>query len=440
MCGIAGVARFTSPAGPSEAQAVRRMMASLIHRGPDDEGFYQGQHAVLGHRRLSIIDVSPAGRQPMASEDGQIQVVFNGEIYNHCALRAELELTRRFRSRCDTEVLVAGYAAWGLEGLLDRLEGMFAFAVLDVAERRLVLARDRLGIKPLYYAADAERLVFASEVRAVIGSGLVTRHPDPLAVARFLQLGSVPAPLTTEASVRALPAGHYLMLECEQTSLHRYWRLKPAEDPTVDLAELSGLFEETVQGHLMADVPVGVFLSGGIDSSALVAAASKKAKLTTLSLLFDEPPRSEATYARMVSNTFHTRHVERTLTRNDFAGGMPMALAAMDQPTVDGLNTWFICQVAQQHGLKVVLSGIGGDEVFWGYRSHRQAARMDAVEGLRVSMRGVFRSSFIEHWPGADRWQKLAWMQLAGPDAFYLTARGLFSPQRIQRLLGLSAP
>ena len=250
------------------------MTSAQRHRGPDANGFYSDWRIALGHRRLSIIDVSIAANQPMSNEDGSVRVVYNGEVYNYRELRSQLTSKGHlFRSQSDTEVIVHGYEQWGIEGLLERLHGMFAFGLYD-SRRGLILARDRMGIKPLYYFSSGEMLLFASEVKALVASGPVPNEKDSEALAGFLLMGSVPAPLTIVRNVWCLPPGHYLAWDNGGVQIRKYWDLQfdADNDPQEDL---SGVLEDVVARHLVSDVPVGVFLSGGVDSVALVALASR---------------------------------------------------------------------------------------------------------------------------------------------------------------------
>ncbi len=277
MCGIAGLFR-ASGVSEEDRQSVARMTAAQAHRGPDASGLHAATYAVLGHRRLSILDLSSAGHQPMGNEDGSIQVTFNGEIYNQRELRRELNRAGHdFRSTTDTEVLVHGYEQWGIEGLLARLRGMFAFGLYD-PRRGLLLARDRLGIKPLYYFAAGETLLFASEVKALLRSGLVPEERDRKALAGFLIAGAVPSPLTIVKGVRCLPPGHWA--DCSRhgvpLTIHKYWDLDcdAANQEDTDTYDIRSCLEDAVRRHFASDVPVGVFLSGGVDSAGLVAVAS----------------------------------------------------------------------------------------------------------------------------------------------------------------------
>ena len=382
MCGIAGILKLNGPTTPGDTTAVQRMVDAQVHRGPDDSGIYRDRQVVLGHRRLSIIDLSPAGRQPMTNEDGTVWITYNGEIYNYRELRDELIAAGYcFTSRTDTEVIIHGYEKWGIEGLLERLRGMFAFALYDARSSRLMLARDRLGIKPRYYwaSADGEVVAFASEVKALLRSGLVPNETDREALIGFLLFGSVPSPLTTVKGIRCLPPGHYQAVDHRGSALQRYWDVEYAsgDEPTRNAATIAAdvhaRLEDSVARHLVSDVPLGIFLSGGVDSAAL-ASRAERSTLRTLTVVFEEKDFSEAEQARQIAEQFHTEHREVLVTGADFMRELPGIFAAMDQPTNDGVNTYFVSKAAREAGLTVVLSGLGGDEVFWGYRHYRWIA------------------------------------------------------------------
>jgi asparagine synthase (glutamine-hydrolysing) len=463
------------------------MLEAQAHRGPDDWGLlvpdalvgaerfarlFEGgrrEHlrryagggrpgVVLGARRLSILDLSSHGRMPMGSGDSGRWVAHNGEIYNFRELRDDLgSAGAPFRSGSDTEVILRGYATWG-DDVVRRLRGMFAFAIFEAAPRpRLLLARDRLGIKPIYYHRDRERLVFASEVRALRCSGLVPEEPNPEAIARFLQLGSVPSPITTVKDLVSLPPAHCLTVEEGAVpGPRRYWSLADvaAHRPVSgilgrlgDAAERTGaLLEESVGLHLASDVPLGVFLSGGIDSSALVAVASRtrETPLTTLSVVFDERAYSEAPYARRVAERYRTDHREITVRSRDFFEAMPRYFRAMDEPTVDGVNTYLVSEQARRAGVTVVLSGTGGDELFLGYEHHRRWASLDRVRRMLGAVPGAPRRALLRFGAragtamGRGGLEKLEYLERSSVAAVYMAVRGLFGPRRVQDLLGIS--
>jgi asparagine synthase (glutamine-hydrolysing) len=455
MCGIAGLFRVEGGIRPEDAAAVERATSAQSHRGPDDCGYFRDERVVLGHRRLSIIDLSPAGHQPMSNEDGTVWVTYNGEIYNYRDLRPELSARGHgFRSNSDTEILIHGYEEWGIEGLLKRLRGMYAFALYDSRQACSILARDRLGIKPLYYFQPPRRevLAFASEVKALVRSGIAPAAKDPEGLIGFLLFGSVPSPATANRHVRCLMPGHYLTVGRSGSAVRRYWDLDSETDSQVTRKEteedLRLLLEDSVERHLVSDVPLGVFLSGGVDSAGLVALASRRRhRLVTLTVVFDEEEFSEAAAARRVAEHFGTDHRQVRVTRKDFMRELPNVLEAMDQPSNDGVNTYFVSQAARQAGLTVVLSGLGGDEVFWGYKHYRWLTRCGAAvrcfSGLPASLRNsILRAAaaYGRH-VGRDRWARLAFLEnRVSGEALYVALRGFFAPEQVSRLLGLGLP
>jgi asparagine synthase (glutamine-hydrolysing) len=456
MCAITGMFRFQGRTTPAEFAAVRRMITAQTHRGPDDEGLFSHDRALLGHRRLSIVDTSHAGHQPFSSPDGSVQLVFNGEIYNFRELRGELEAaSRTFVSRTDTEVLVHGYEVWGVEGLLHRLRGMFAFAIFDASPSRggprIVLARDRFGIKPLYYFQDPEKIVFASEMQALKAGQLIPGEIERRSLIHFLQLGSVPAPYTTQKGVHSLPAGAFMVLSDSPGQAQTYWDLaKVLEAPKEKcsheeaVSRTRQLLKTTIEQHLISDVPLGIFLSGGIDSSALVGLASdiRPRNLVTLAISFDESAYNEAPFARQVADHYGTQHRDIPVHHADFMASLPKIFAAMDQPSLDGVNTFFISKAAHEVGLTVVLSGLGADELFSGYRHLQRSRQIDTwvrlADRIPDSLRRVLLRSFL---PAAQtlfpRLSRKMWClgDISAATPWWL-ARGLFSPPVIADLLG----
>ena len=452
MCGIAGLFRAGGGIGPEDVRAVERATAAQRHRGPDDSGMYEDSRAVLGFRRLSIIDLSPAGHQPMGNEDGSVWVVYNGEIYNYRELRPELVARGHvFRSQSDTEILIHGYEEWGIEGLLERLRGMYALALYDSRKALCILARDRFGIKPLYYhqGPRQERLTFASEVKALVRSGLAPDERNREGIIGFLLFGSVPSPLTSVRGVECLPAGHYLVAGREGTSVHKYWDMHAAAAGSgrESEADLAAVLQDAVSRHLISDVPVGIFLSGGVDSAGLVALARhSRSRISTLTVVFDEKEFSEAALARRVAERFETDHQEVRVTGEDFIAELPKLLAAMDQPTNDGVNTYFVSRAARQAGLTVVLSGLGGDEMFWGYKHYRWLATYrDPLRWLPMAP-AMLRNPLLEgvvaygRFRGRENLMRLAFLKnRLNSEALYLAVRGFFAPEQITGLLDITS-
>ncbi len=372
MCGICGIVCADS-SGYDVRAIVHCMASTMVHRGPDDEGYYVHPGVGLGMRRLSIIDLS-TGRQPISNEDQTAWVVFNGEIYNFRELRDDLEARgHRCKTQSDTETIIHAYEEYG-EACLDHLRGMFAFAIWDERRRVLFLARDRLGIKPLYYTQLPNGFMFASEIKAILASGLVRPEVDLAAVSHYLSYGAVPSPLTIFQGIVALPPGHALRVERGQMTQWQYWWLptelqdpRPAQDY---LRQLHELLDEVVRLHQISDVPLGAFLSGGIDSSTLVALMGRTTDrpIRTFTLGFEEGPGelSEIEPARVVSETLKTDHREVIIRGEDLLAELPRIIWSLDQPSTDGVNSYFVSKIARQE-VTVALSGLGGDEVFGGY-------------------------------------------------------------------------
>jgi asparagine synthase (glutamine-hydrolysing) len=457
MCGICGVIGVNDPR--ASEPILRRMLASLIHRGPDDEGALVAPGAALGMRRLSIIDLA-GGAQPIWNEAGTLAIVFNGEIYNYRELRRQLEAAgHSFRTQSDTEVIVHGYEKWGAD-CATHLRGMFEFAIAELPAgrgasiERVFIARDRMGIKPLYYAiADGGVLVFASEVRALLASGLIAREIAPEAVASYVLFGSVCEPETLVAGVRSLPPGHRVTISSAAPvaaiSPESYWsprsastaasgRSQSAASGISPARRLRALLEDSVEKHLIADVPIGVFLSSGIDSTALTALASQqRAGLHTFTLIFPEREFSEAEIARRTAKRFHTDHQELLIGGDEMLARMDEAVGAFDQPSMDGINTYFVSWAARQAGLKVALSGLGSDEIFGGYSTFRTAPRLARIahtaamlpSGLRHAL-APFAGALVAGLNHADAGRKFeeAWRDPGSfPDAYFF-ARAVFTP------------
>lgn len=478
MCGIAGIFRVNGRVTVDDVSAVLKMMDAQVHRGPNDWGLllpdeafqdpqvrgllapfdrahirtYRGAiaapSAVMGARRLSIIDLSPRGRMPMGSADGRVWLTYNGEIYNYRELRAELTCRGyAFQSDTDTEVILHGYEEWGPD-VVQHLQGMFAVAFFDTRvadEPKLFLAKDRFGMKPLYWARKNGVFQFASEVRALMAAGLIPNEPEPRGFHGFLTYGSVPTPFTTVRDVFSLPAAHSLTVDELRYSFpkpNRYWSIPRSGSLSVGfgeaVAETRRLLEESVRSHLVSDVPLGVFLSGGLDSSAITTLASKNlaGPLTTLCVSFEEEEFSEGAYAERVAQRFGCKHIDVRLRARDFAEEIPHILAAMDQPTVDGVNTYFISKAAREAGLTVVLSGLGGDELFWGYPGFRTGPRLFNLTKVPGARLGAALFAAIGKRLGLDRWEKAEFLREEGPIGTYCALRGLFPPRRAARLLG----
>jgi asparagine synthase (glutamine-hydrolysing) len=460
MCGICGAIGLGST--ETAELAVRRMLAAIVHRGPDDEGFISASPVVAGSRRLSIIDL-PGGGQPVWNESQTLAVFFNGEIYNFRELREDLlRRGHTFRTNSDTEVIVHAYEEWGEESPA-KLCGMFAFAVLEMPggahepAKSVFLARDPLGIKPLYYVRPGRGFLFSSEVRSLLASGHVAAELAPQSVSAYLLFGSVCDPTTLVEGVFSLPPGHSVKIRADgkipDFTPKPYWNF--AADSAKKLArnggsartrsscaaEVRSLLEDSVRGHLIADVPVGVFLSSGVDSTALAALAARmQGGVHTFTVSFPDIQFSEAEIARKTAKRLGTEHRELSLSSSQMEARLDEAIAAFDQPSMDGINSYFVSWAARQAGLKVALSGLGSDELFGGYTSFRATARMSQIaKGARFVPRGLreFSANFLKkskaYGGSRDAFRKASagWLDPEALPHPYFFSRALFAPQTV---------
>jgi asparagine synthase (glutamine-hydrolysing) len=430
------------------------MNAALTHRGPDDYGLIVCGDAVLGNTRLAVIDTSPAGHQPMNDPETGNWLTYNGETYNFKQLRNDVCKTQMhaWRSSSDTEVVLRAYGNWGVDGVR-RLRGMFALALWDERQRTLLLARDALGIKPLYYYRTEQVFVFASELRALLASGLVPRKLSSEGLDSYLASGAVAAPLTIVEGVKQVLPGQYLQVRATaegnigvsvaQLSVvnHEGEAVRGAEvvrSRAAAVARLRSELEESVRLHLVSDVPLGVFLSGGVDSSALVALTSRilGQPPRTFSVVFDEAAYSEAPHARTIAAKFRTDHCETRLNENQLLELLPHALASLDQPTMDGINTYVVSHAVKQAGVTVALSGLGGDELFAGYPTFKRALKADAMSPL--SKRFLRAASGFGKLALNGSTQRSKFWQLAASDCapvdVYRITRQLFAPDYVRQL------
>ena len=459
MCGICGV--IGSEDQDQAALPLQRMMRAMEHRGPDGNGAFIAPGVAIGMQRLSIIDL-PGGQQPIWNENSTLAVVFNGEIYNFRELRHSLESAGHvFRTQSDTEVIVHAYETWG-QDCPRHLRGMFAFAILEIPEgkagrpRRVFLARDRMGIKPLYYATVDNKFFFASEVRALLASNCIPRRLSTEALSSYLLFGSVGEPMTLVEGIYSLPPGHCGCVSCDQLSAsfrsNACWSAaeaakSDAPEPrgTSPVARVRAVLEDSVRCHLLADVPLGIFLSSGIDSTALAALASRqRSGIKTFTVVFPEQEFSEAALARHTADLLGTEHSELLLSGDEMQSRLDDAVAAFDQPSVDGINTYFVSWAARQAGLKVALSGLGSDELFGGYStfsSTPRVARMMAFSQLLPSPLRAAGTAPFRAWARCtshpDSILKLAGA-FSGPADLphpYFFTRTLFPPRVVSRLL-----
>ncbi len=422
---------------------VQRMNAAQAHRGPDDRGVARcesfGGEVVLGNTRLAIIDTSPAGHQPMKDPETGNWITYNGETYNFKELRREIGSSQWF-SNTDTEVVLRAYHKWGVDAFR-RMRGMFALAIWDDAKQRLVLARDPLGIKPLYYFAAKDRFVFASELRALLASGLTPRRLSAAGVDSYLATGSVESPLTIVKGIKQLLPGHCLQIdrgiEITEVKFAERQITEAPSDRNEAVARLRSELEESLRLHLVSDVPLGVFLSGGMDSSALVALMyGMDQRPKTFSVVFDEDNFTEAPFSRAVAERFNTDHSEIQLSEQDLVQLLPDAIAAIDQPTMDGINTFVVSSAVKNAGVTVALSGLGGDELFAGYPSFRRALKLNSGMSKRV-LRAASPFGKIALNGSVQRYK---FWQLANsecrPVDVYRISRQLFSDDSVVRITG----
>ena len=371
MCGIAGIIHFDRTR--AAADTIRRMTDCMSHRGPDADGFFIKDNVALGHRRLSIIDLSEAANQPLTTRDNRFQLIFNGELYNFQTVRDKMS-DHQFRTTGDTEVLVEAYARWGVD-CIHYFKGMFAFAIWDDIEKELLIVRDRMGVKPLYYFADNNYFVFASEIRSIVKSGLVEPQINKEALVDYLSFQSISSPHTLLKDIRQLEAGHYIRIKNGSVDIKQYWSVSDKEfdgdfhDKKKVHQRIRKLLSDAVETRLISDVPIGAFLSGGIDSSSVVGLMAEVSgnRPNTFNVSFDEKDFDESVYAEMVAKKFNTVHQRILMKPTAMLDELENALNALDTPSGDGINTYVVSKAVKNAGLTVALSGIGGDELFAGY-------------------------------------------------------------------------
>ncbi len=457
MCGIAGLYAYLDVAPQVDRAELSRMNARMAPRGPDGSGDWFAADGRVGftHRRLAIIDLSERGAQPMHSADGTLTITFNGEIYNYRELKAELEAKGyRFRSDSDTEVLLQLYADRG-PSMVAALRGMFAFGLWDSRSRQLLLARDPLGIKPLYYADDGWTLRFASQAKALLAGGAVSRDPDPAGIVGFHLLGSVPEPFTVWRGIRSVPSGATVIVDAAGPNAPRVYysvaqslgrRVGNGMKADAARQQMSAAVHDSVRHHLVADVPVAVFLSAGLDSGALLGTMAELGVRNTLAVTlsfaeFKGDQHDEAPIAAEVAQRYGARHVVRTVDRAEFERDLPKILDAMDLPTIDGINTWFVAKAAREAGIKVALSGLGADECFGGYPSFKDVPRsvhllrpFRFIPGLGGLVRRLMSSTIAS---GERLHPKSAGVLQYGGDwaGAYLLRRSVYMPWELARLL-----
>jgi asparagine synthase (glutamine-hydrolysing) len=458
MCGIAGIYAYLGPASPVDRGELVRMNDRMAARGPDGSGLWLSDDGRIGlaHRRLAIIDLSDSGAQPMHSACGRFSITFNGEIYNYRELRAELQAKgRTFRSGSDTEVLLQLYADCG-EEMVGKLRGMFAFGLWDADKRILLLARDPLGVKPLYFADDGWTLRFASQAKALLAGGKLICEPDPAGIVGFHLFGSVPEPFTVWRGIQALPAGATLMVDASGPGApRRYYDVaaalaaraaRGAGRAAEPRRQLAAAVHDSVRHHLVADVPVAVFLSAGLDSGALLGTMAELGArdVSAVTLGFSEfsgLALDEVPLAAEMAGRYGARHIVRTIDRAEFEHDLPAIFDAMDLPTIDGINTWFVAKAAREAGIKVALSGLGADECFGGYPSFVDVPRSVQwvrpfawLPGLGTLARHGLSSAFAK---GFGLHPKMAGLLEYGGSwaGAYMLRRSVYMPWELEDLL-----
>jgi asparagine synthase (glutamine-hydrolysing) len=459
MCGINAIYAYDAATQSAVEEELIRTRDAMRTRGPDAAGawFSPDRRIALGHRRLSIIDLQERANQPMLSRDGRSAIIFNGEIYNYRELKSELEADgEKFDTTSDTEVVLRMYLRHG-HTMLSRLRGMFAMAIWNDVTRTLFLARDPYGIKPLYIADDGHTIRIASQVKALLAGGSVSTTRDPAGIAGFLLRGSVPEPFTMYEAIRALPAGHWMQVTPAGAtqprayfSIAAAWREAAEQQIRMSQEErqaiISDAVRESVRYHLVSDVPVGAFLSAGRDSGTIVALASETGTpLQSVTLRFEEyagTAKDEAPLAEIVARRYGTKHRSVTLTPDEFRRELPRVLEAMDQPSIDALNSYFVCHAAAQLGWKVALSGTGGDELFGGYSTFRAIPRF--VRAFKIFRHLPRAALFYERLhrrvvprsPNFSPKSALAPKYCHSYEGAYLVKRGLFLPDELPGVIG----
>ena len=407
MCGIAGVYRFDSKL--VDHDLLKRMTDVISHRGPDDEGQYLDRHVGLGNRRLSIIDVSPNGHMPMSNEDGSVWLTYNGEIYNFHELRGELDATRhKFRSNSDSECVIHGFEELGID-VLQRIRGMFAFAIWDGTENRLLLARDRLGIKPLFYYYDDEKLLFGSEIKCILEDESIKREVDTEALHHFLSFNYTPAPHTMFQGIKQLLPGQYLLIENNEVVIKEYWDLEFVESANSESAyrdQLDQHLHDSVESMLVSDVPFGVFLSGGLDSSVVTHYMSGMLDqpVKTFSIGFSESSYNELDKARVVAKHCKTDHHEKVVRADDLETLIPHLVKHAEEPLADAsmIPVYYVSQMASEH-VKMVLCGDGADEILAGYETYQANHYANVYRSLPSFLKRGFIAPLVNALPVSDQ-------------------------------------
>ena len=436
MCGIAGILYFRNGIKADQA-VVKKMTNAMAHRGPDADGFFTENNIALGHRRLSIIDLSESANQPFSDQSQRYQTVFNGELFNFQEVKRTIT-DHHFKTTGDTEVLIESFARRGMD-CLAAIKGMFAFAIWDRATKTLWLARDRMGVKPLYYYADDHCLIFASEIRGILASGLVKPKLNQAAVTNFFKYQSVSSPDSIIEGIHELPAAYFMCINDTGIETKCYWDITAVDpintsDRSIIKKNILERLQQSVSQRLISDVPIGAFLSGGIDSSAVVALMSRagNARPVTFNIAFEEKAFDESAYAEIVAKKFNTEHHKIVLPPKVMLEELTNALNAMDTPSGDGINTYVVSKAVKQAGLTVALSGVGGDELFAGYpffkkyyQLHKQSVAWNASGRIRKMSAGFARES---------KWRDLLSTNTTDIAEIYPVLRQIVSAREIEKL------
>ncbi|HNQ12805.1 MAG TPA: asparagine synthase (glutamine-hydrolyzing) [Bacteroidia bacterium] len=445
MCGISGIIGFSDKEEVS--RRIQTMTDAIAHRGPDDQGIYVDDFIALGHRRLAIIDLSSAGHQPMWDFEKRYTIVYNGEIYNFKEIKSQIN-DYPFQSNSDTEVLLAAYRKWG-SGMLEKLAGMFAFAIFDKVTNETFIARDRLGIKPLYYYHQNGVFVFSSEVRSLLKSGFLKAALNHSALGDYFSYQTIHAPNTIIENVFCLMPGHFALIKNKELNIHKYWSLQNSIDKdaihhSIDQikSNVKSLLYQAVERRLVSDVDFGAFLSGGIDSSAVVAIMSEvhSKKVKTFNVSFDESEFSEARFANIIAKKYNTDHTEIRLSPQMFLESLPEALSALDHPSGDGPNSYIVSKATKKGGITMALSGLGGDELFAGYpvfkRMHSNKALnlfTSLPKPLRQSAAGVL--AYLNKGPASKKLLQISQAKNSSFEELYPIWRKIASQNTINKLL-----
>jgi asparagine synthase (glutamine-hydrolysing) len=444
MCGIAGILDFSHSA--NIRTAIQHMTECIAHRGPDAQGNHIDEDLALGHRRLSIIDLSEVANQPITDHTGRYTIIFNGEIYNYQEVRTQIH-HYPFRTQSDTEVILAAYELWG-PAFLKKLNGMFAFALWDKKEKQLLIARDRLGKKPLYYYQDKNVFAFSSEVRSLLASGFVPRRLNESMIGEFLMYQAPLGPHTLVQGVKQLQAGHYAIIKEKVFTEYPYWQYEDVEKnddaPEQAKDKIKELFLDSVRLRMIADVPVGAFLSGGIDSSMVVACMAELSTqpVHTFSISFQEKEFDESVFAEIIAKKYHTQHHKLVMKPEEFLDSLEDILSAMDSPSGDGPNTYLVAKKTKQEGMKVALSGLGGDELFAGYEKflmYDRIMRQKWISSIPLFLRKQISKPFSRS--GMPRQIKLAELLLLDKwklSTVYTGLRRSYSPEEAAEILSVA--